>query len=117
MNWGKVPRLRPPLFAFESQTVLGLVCVLCKCRVGGKRLISGIAERGVRGGGGCQGGAGLWIGWHGGGRYERPLSAWGGRCRSQVKVRKPRLPAGPAGVQDLAALFSPAEDVSSGSAF
>lgn len=46
MNWGKVPRLRPPLFAFESQAVLGLVCVLCKCRVGGERLISGIAEGG-----------------------------------------------------------------------
>lgn len=87
-----MPRLRPPLFPFESQAVLGLVCVLCKCRVGGERLISGIAGCV---GGGCQGGAVLWIGWLGGGRSERPLSARGGRCRSQVKVRRPRLPARP----------------------
>lgn len=99
-----MPRLRPPLFPFESQAVLGLVCVLCKCRVGGERLISGIAGCV---GGGCQGGAVLWIGWLGGGRCERPLSARGGRCRSQVKVRRPRLPARPCSPSGTLLLCSP----------
>lgn len=34
--------LSPPLFQFESQAVLGLVCVVCKWPVGGEHLISGI---------------------------------------------------------------------------
>lgn len=46
--------LSPPLFPFESQAVLGLVCVLCKCRVGGEQLISGIVGGGtVRAGQPC----------------------------------------------------------------
>lgn len=44
--------LSPPLFPFESQAVLGLV--LCKCRVGGGHLISGIVGGGaVRAGQPC----------------------------------------------------------------
>lgn len=54
MNCRKSAVLSPPLFPFESQAVLGLVCILCKCRAGGEHLISGIAGGGaVRAGQPC----------------------------------------------------------------
>lgn len=45
VNWRKSAVLSPPLFPFESQAVLGLVCDLC--RVGSEHLISGIAGGGA----------------------------------------------------------------------
>lgn len=54
MNWKESAMLSPPLFSFESQAVLGLVCMLSKCGVGGERLICGIAGGGdVRAGRPC----------------------------------------------------------------
>lgn len=60
----------------------------------------------MRGTGDCQGGAALWIGWHGGGRCKRPLSPCGGRCRSQVKVKRPRLPVRPCSLSGTLQLCS-----------
>lgn len=51
------------------------------------------------------------------GRGKRPLSASARRCRSQVKVRRPRLPCIPLHPVGFAALFSLVEGVSTQSAF
>lgn len=104
--------LSPPLFPFESQAVLGLVCVWCKCRVGGEHLISGIGGAGLSG----RGSLVDWLAQRG--RGKRSLSASTRRCRSQVKVRRPRLPCIPLHpIGDFAALFSLVEGVSTQSAF
>lgn len=112
MNWRKSATPSPPLFPFESQAVLGLVCVLCKCWVGGEHLISGILGAGLSG----RGGPVDWLAQSG--RSERTLSACACRCRSQVKVRRPRLPWLPLHpVPDFVALFSRTEGVSTPSGF